>query len=81
MHAVASVAVATALTQEMRLRETPHRNIIAPVLYAGAVMPALARVYSHDHPDNRIDRAFLRPKVSATIVHDARGFSLMLSPF
>lgn len=49
MHAMASVAVATALTQEMRLRNTPHRGVIAPVLYAGAAMPALARLYLDEH--------------------------------
>ena len=49
MHAMASMAVATALTQEMRVRDTPNRQIISPVLYAGAVMPALARMYLDEH--------------------------------
>ena len=49
MHAMASVAVATALTQEMRLRDTPHRRLIAPALYVGAAMPALARMYLDEH--------------------------------
>ncbi|MEO8620705.1 MAG: phosphatase PAP2 family protein [bacterium] len=104
---MASFAAATALTQEMRLRDTPHRALIAPALYVGAAMPALARMYldehwssdialgiylgvfagqkvvqySHDHPDNRIDRRFLRPSAKATVVHNANGFSFLLSPF
>ena len=49
MHAMASFAVASALSQEMRFRHTPNRNIIAPALYAGAAMPALARLYLDEH--------------------------------
>ena len=49
MHAMASVAVATALSQEMRLRGTPHRGLISPLLYAGAAMPGLARMYLDEH--------------------------------
>ena len=37
--------------------------------------------YSHDHPDNRIDRALLRPSIRATATFDARGLSFVLSPF
>ena len=107
MHAMASFAVATALTQEMRLRDTPHRAVISPLLYAGATMPALARMYldehwasdialgaflgvfagqkvvgySHDHPDNRVDRKLLGPRVSGVVTYDARGFSLSLAPW
>lgn len=107
MHAMASFAAATALTQEMRLRNTPHRAVIAPALYAGAVMPSLARMYldehwasdivmgvflgvfagqkvvtySHAHPNNFIDRRFLRPQVQASARIDAGGVSLTLLPF
>jgi membrane-associated phospholipid phosphatase len=107
MHAMASFAVATALTQEMRVRNSPNRGVISPLLYAGAAAPALARMYldehwasdialgaflgvfagqkavlySHAHPNNRIDREFLRPSVSATVRFDARGLSLMMLPF
>lgn len=49
MHAMASFAVASALSQEMRFRHTPNRHIISPVLYAGAAMPALARLYLDEH--------------------------------
>jgi membrane-associated phospholipid phosphatase len=107
MHAMASFAVATALTQEMRLRDTPHRQVLSPLLYAGATMPALARLYldehwasdiamgaflgvfagqkvvlySHDHPDNRFDRALLGPRMNVGVAYDARGVSLFASPF
>jgi membrane-associated phospholipid phosphatase len=107
MHAMASFAVASALAQEMRRRDTPNRKAIAPVLYVGAAMPALARMYldehwasdiamgvflgvlagqkvvmySHDHPDNRIDRAFLHPRMSATMSYGTGGFTLGLAPF
>lgn len=49
MHAMASFAAATALTQEMRRRDTPHRRLISPALYAAATMPALARMYLDEH--------------------------------
>jgi membrane-associated phospholipid phosphatase len=107
MHAMASFAVATALSQEMRQRDTPHRQVVAPLLYVGAAMPALARLYldehwtsdivmgaflgvfagqkvvsySHDHPDNRLDRAMLGPRMNVGMISDARGLSLFVSPF
>jgi membrane-associated phospholipid phosphatase len=106
MHAMASFAVASALTQEMRVRGTPNRQVISPVLYAGAALPALARLYldehwtsdivmgvflgvfagqkvvlySHDHPDNRIDRAFLRPRMGIGLTQDGRGLSFFAGP-
>jgi membrane-associated phospholipid phosphatase len=106
MHAMASFAVATALTQEMRLRGTPHRQVVSPLLYAGAVVPSLARMYldehwtsdivmgvflgvlagqkvvlySHEHPDNRVDRALLRPRMGLGLTHDARGLSFYAGP-
>jgi membrane-associated phospholipid phosphatase len=49
MHAMASIAVASALTAEMRARGTSNRALISPVLYVGAVMPALARMYLDEH--------------------------------
>jgi membrane-associated phospholipid phosphatase len=107
MHAMASFAVAAALTQEMRQRDTPHRQLVAPLLYAGAVLPPLARLYldqhwasdiamgaflgvfagqkvvsySHDHPDNRVDRALLGARMNVGITSDMRGVSLFASPF
>ncbi|MFI5227441.1 MAG: phosphatase PAP2 family protein [Gemmatimonadales bacterium] len=107
MHAMASFAVASALTEEMRVRHTPDRQVIGPALYVGAAMPALARMYldehwlsdigmgvflgvlsgqkvvlySHAHPNNVIDRRFLRPRVQANVRIDARGVSFAMSPF
>lgn len=107
MHAMASVAVAAALSEEMRERGTPDRGLIAPMLYAGAAMPALARMYldehwasdiamgvflgafagqkvasySHAHPDNRVDRAFLGPRMRAGFTTSARGLTFFASPF
>lgn len=49
MHAMASVAVATALTQEMRQRSTLHREVISPLLYVGAAVPSLARPSLDEH--------------------------------
>jgi len=49
MHAMASVAVAAALSTEMRERNTPHRAVISPLLYAGAALPGLARLYLDQH--------------------------------
>ena len=107
MHAMASFAAATALTQEMRWRGTRHRAVIAPLLYTAATIPPVARMYldehwasdiamgiflgifagqkvvgySHAHPDNRVDREFLKPDLRAGISWDARGASLFVSPF
>jgi len=107
MHAMASFAAASALVQEMRLRQAPLRAEIAPLLYAGAAMPSLARMYldehwssdialgiflgifagqkavlySHEHPNNRIDRIFLKPQVRASIVRDASGMRFVIVPF
>jgi membrane-associated phospholipid phosphatase len=107
MHAMASFAVASALAQEMRRRDTPSREVIAPALYVGAAMPALARMYldehwssdiamgiflgvfagqkvvmyTHDHPDNRLDHALLKPRRSITIGYGTGGLSLGLAPF
>ncbi|MDB4917798.1 MAG: phosphoesterase PA-phosphatase related protein [Gemmatimonadetes bacterium] len=49
MHAMASFATASALVSEMRNRDTPHRRIIAPALFAAATMPSLARMYLDEH--------------------------------
>jgi hypothetical protein len=38
-------------------------------------------LYSHAHPNNRIDRTFLRAAVRASIVRDARGLRLAITPF
>jgi membrane-associated phospholipid phosphatase len=107
MHAMASVAVAAALSTEMRERNTPHRAVISPLLYAGAALPGLARLYldehwasdialgaflgafagqkvvtySHAHPTNRIDRAFLGRRTYVGFTSDARGLSLRMWSF
>jgi membrane-associated phospholipid phosphatase len=107
MHAMASVAVAAALSTEMRERNTPHRAVISPLLYAGAALPGLARIYldqhwasdialgaflgafagqkvvgySHAHPTNRLDRAFLGRRTYVGFTSDARGLSLRVWSF
>lgn len=106
MHAMASLAVATALTQEMRQRDTPHRAMISPLLYAAASLPPLARMYldehwtsdivlgaflgvfagqkvvtySHEHPHNRLDNAFLGRRLDIGITSGARGTTLFVAP-
>jgi membrane-associated phospholipid phosphatase len=49
MHAMASFAAASALTEEMRVRHTRDRQVIGPMLFVGAAMPALARMYLDEH--------------------------------
>lgn len=49
MHAMASFAAASALANEMRIRDTPNRQVIAPALYLAATMPSLARMYLDEH--------------------------------
>ena len=49
MHAMASFAAASALSQEMSERYTPHRRLISTVLYAGASLPTIGRLILDDH--------------------------------
>lgn len=49
MHAMASFAAATALVQEMRIRDTPNRAVYAPILYTAALVPSFARMYLDEH--------------------------------
>jgi membrane-associated phospholipid phosphatase len=107
MHAMASFAAATALSQEMRQRNTRYRGVLSPILYVGASASPLARMYldehwtsdivlgvflgvfsgqkvvtySHEHPNNRIDRRFLKPEMRLMLTRSAKGFSLSLLPF
>jgi len=49
MHAMASFAAATALSEEMRLRDTRHRRIVSPLLYLAASASPAARMYLDEH--------------------------------
>ena len=49
MHAMASFAVASGLATEMKRRNTANRGVITPLLYAGATLPSLSRMYLDEH--------------------------------
>jgi membrane-associated phospholipid phosphatase len=49
MHAMASFAVASALSQEMRYRDARARRVVSPLLYAFAALPAVSRMYLNEH--------------------------------
>lgn len=49
MHAMASFAAATALSEEMRQRGTPNRRILSPLLYLAASASPAARMYLDEH--------------------------------
>ena len=49
MHAMASFAAATALSGEMKVRDTPHRRIVSPLLYLAASASPAARMYLDEH--------------------------------
>jgi membrane-associated phospholipid phosphatase len=49
MHAMASFAAATALSQEMRLRDTRGRQVLSPLLYVAATASPAARMYLDEH--------------------------------
>ena len=49
MHAMASFAVAAGLSTEMKRRNTANRQLISPILYAGATLPSLSRMYLDEH--------------------------------
>ena len=49
MHAMASFAAATALSEEMRVRNTRGRQVLSPVLYVAATASPAARMYLNEH--------------------------------
>ena len=49
MHAMASLATASALSQEMRVRHTRGREILSPALYVAATATPAARMYLNEH--------------------------------
>jgi membrane-associated phospholipid phosphatase len=49
MHAMASFAAATALSQEMKARHTRDRKILSPLLYIAATATPAARLYLDEH--------------------------------
>ncbi len=49
MHAMASFAVASALSNEMRVRNVGGRHVISAALYTASAVPALARMYLDEH--------------------------------
>jgi membrane-associated phospholipid phosphatase len=49
MHAMASFAAASGLAQEMRVSHAPLRAEVAPLLYAAAAVPCVARMYLDEH--------------------------------
>ena len=49
MHAMASFAAATALSQEMRISNTRGRQILSPALYIAATGSPAARLYLDEH--------------------------------
>jgi membrane-associated phospholipid phosphatase len=49
MHAMASFAAATALSQEMRVRRTRGRDVLSPMLYVAATASPAARLYLDEH--------------------------------
>jgi membrane-associated phospholipid phosphatase len=49
MHAMASFAAATALSQEMRVRNTRGRQVLSPMLYVAATASPFARLYLDEH--------------------------------
>jgi len=50
-------------------------------VFLGVFAGQKAVLYSHAHPDNRIDRTFLKPTIRASIVRDAGGLRFALAPF
>jgi membrane-associated phospholipid phosphatase len=54
---------------------------IALGVFLGVFAGQKAVLYSHAHPDNRIDHKFLQPAVRAGIIRDARGLRFVLAPF
>ena len=54
---------------------------IAMGIFLGILAGQKVIGYSHDHPDNRIDRALLRPRASAVVRWNGRGMSMAVMPF
>jgi membrane-associated phospholipid phosphatase len=49
MHAMASFAAATALSEEMRIHRTRYREVVSPLLYVAAAASPAARMYLDEH--------------------------------
>jgi len=49
MHAMASFAAATALSEEMKVRNTRGREVLSPLLYVAATATPAARLYLDEH--------------------------------
>jgi hypothetical protein len=54
---------------------------IAMGVFLGVFAGQKVVMYSHDHPDNRIDHVLLKPRRSITMSYGSRGLSFGLSPF
>ncbi len=54
---------------------------IAMGIFIGVLAGQKVVMYSHDHPDNRIDSALLHPRLTLTVTGDVRGFALSVLPF
>jgi hypothetical protein len=50
-------------------------------VFLGVFSGQKAVLYSHAHPNNTVDRRFLKPTVRATFTHDARGLSFSILPY
>jgi hypothetical protein len=50
-------------------------------VFLGVLSGQKVVLYSHAHPNNVIDRRFLRPRVEANVRIDARGVSFAMLPF
>ena len=54
---------------------------IAMGIFLGVLAGQKAVNYSHDHPDNYVDRKLLKPALRATFSHGAGGLTFAITPF
>jgi hypothetical protein len=54
---------------------------VAMGMFLGVLAGQKVVLYSHEHPDNRIDNTYLGRRMSASVTFDARGMTLGILPF
>jgi membrane-associated phospholipid phosphatase len=105
-HTTAAFAVAAAVTSESRRWWPRGQWVVAPVMYGGATLVGLSRIYhdahwasdvalgaaigtfgglkvvrySHNHPDNLIDRIMLPMNVQPTLHGASIGWTIPIEP-
>jgi membrane-associated phospholipid phosphatase len=74
LHSAVAFATAGALSEEMRLRQTPARAYLEPLLWTVATIPGFTRIYLDQHwSSDIVAGSALGAYLGTRIVHHAHG--------